>query len=99
MALGPFVLGACVTRYVPPPDLMAIHNQRPTTIQSLVWASCDVPSETPRTLPNTTIAPYQMIEIPLLPGCVNLFALDDQGRSAGEQYDLRMQSGTTWRIH
>ena len=98
IALGPFALGACATHYVRPPNVMVIHNQRPSTIQSLAWASCDVSNETLRPLPNTTIAPHRKIEIPLLPGCVNLFALDAQGNSAGEQYDLRMQPGSTWRI-
>jgi hypothetical protein len=98
VVLAPFILGACVTQYVRPPDVMVIHNHRPSTIQSLAWTSCDVPGETLRSLPDSTIAPRQTIEIPLLPGCVNLFALDSQGGSAGEQYDLRMQPGTTWRI-
>ena len=98
VSLAPLILGACATQYVRPPNVMVIHNQRPSTIQSLAWASCDVPDQTLQALPDTTIAPNQRIEIPLLPGCVNLFALDSQGGHAGEQYDLRMQPGTTWRI-
>ncbi len=98
VALVPLVLGACATRYVALPDLMVIYNQRPSTIQSLAWAPCDAPSAQPKRMSDTTIAPQHKIEIPLLPGCVNLFALDTQGRAAGEQYDLRMQPGTTWRI-
>lgn len=98
VSLAPLVLGACATQYVRPSNVMVIHNQRPSTIQSLGWVSCDAPDETLRSLPDTTIAPHQRIEIPLLAGCVNLFALDSQGGYAGEQYDLRMQPGTTWRI-
>ena len=98
VALAPFVLGACATQYVRPANVMVIHNQGASTIQSLAWASCDTPGETLRSLPDTTIAPHQRIEIPLLAGCVNLFALDSQGEHAGEQFDLQMQPGTTWRI-
>jgi len=98
VALVPFVLGACATQYVRPSNVMVIQNQGPSTIQSLAWTSCDIPSETLRTLPGSTIEPGQRIEIPLLPGCVNLFALDSQGGHAGEQYDLQMQPGITWRI-
>ena len=100
VALGAIALGlaACTTQYVRQPNVMVIQNQRPTTIQSLAWASCDASGEAIRRLPNTTIAPHRKIEISLLPGCVNLFALDAQGHLSAEQYDLRMQPGSTWRI-
>lgn len=98
VALAALMLGACTAQYVPPPNLMMIHNLRPSTIQSLAWVSCDTPREEPTRLPDTSIAPRKKIAIALLPGCVNLFALDSQGQAAGEQYDLHMQPGTTWRI-
>ncbi len=89
---------ACTTRYVPPPNVMVVQNRGSGRIQSLAWQPCDAPRDALQELPDTTIAPDHTIEIPLLPGCVNLFALDDQGQAAGEQYDIRMQPGASWRI-
>lgn len=98
IALALLSLAACTTRYVPPPNVMRVENRGHQTIRSLSRQPCEEPSQAPTVLPGTTIAPAHEIEIPLLHGCVNLFAFDDQGRAAGEQLDLRMQPGATWRI-
>lgn len=79
VALAPLALGTCSTTYVLPPNVMVIQNQRPSLIQSLAWTPCELSSQEPRPLPDSTIAPYQKIEIPLLPGCVNLYPLAHRG--------------------
>jgi hypothetical protein len=91
-------LAACTTRTTYPPNLMMIQNHRSSAIESLAWAPCGRTDVAPTVINGTTIAPYSKVAIALLPGCVDLYALDDQGRSAGEQLDLTMQPGTTWRI-
>lgn len=92
------VLAAC-SDPVPPPEVMFIRNRLGRPITEIQHRPCGGGEEAFVSVPiEGGIPPGGLYQLPLMAGCVDLRAVDQEGRVVGEQHDLRMMAGARWRI-
>jgi len=93
------VLTACATPVEIPNVINAtISNHSNTTIENIYFQQCSDTENMWQSFSNGPINAQEQIEIPLMYSCINLKAVDKNGKTVAKQWNIKNQYPFSWKI-